>query len=84
MSQESLTNVMRHAKAKKATVHITEDLNKIYLTVTDDGVGFDVKQRKNTLGLVGLRERAISVKGELHITSEVGKGTTISAIIPKK
>ncbi|MEO8174108.1 MAG: PAS domain S-box protein, partial [Sediminibacterium sp.] len=84
MSQESLTNVMRHSKAKKVEVSITEDAANIYLTISDDGVGFDTNHRKNTLGLVGLRERALSIQGELKIQSEPGKGTRVSVIIPKK
>jgi len=84
MSQESLTNVMRHSQAKKVTVHITEDINKIYMVVADNGIGFDTGKRKNTLGLLGLKERAVSINGELNIISSPGKGTTISAIITKK
>lgn len=83
MAQESLTNVMRHAKATAVTVSTREDAAHYYLTVTDNGKGFDVTQRKNTLGLIGLRERAISLDGELYIESILGSGTTISAVIPK-
>jgi signal transduction histidine kinase len=81
--QECLTNVMRHANAEKVTVG-TEDLgDAIRLTVTDNGKGFDTTQKSTHLGLVGLRERASSINGQLLITSEQGKGTTISVTVPK-
>ena len=56
----------------------------IYLYITDNGQGFNIEQSKTTLGLIGLRERAVSLGGELEIESQIGKGTTISAIVPKK
>lgn len=84
MVQESLTNVMRHAKANRVEVKLTEDEDTMYLSVADDGKGFDTIQKRQTLGLVGLRERAISINGQLQINSEPGKGTTVLAQIPKK
>jgi signal transduction histidine kinase len=83
MTQESLTNVMRHANATVVSVTTEQDEQHYYLTVTDNGKGFDTAIRKNTLGLVGLRERAISLNGTLSIDSMIGKGTTIRVIIPK-
>ena len=84
ITQESLTNVMRHSKADKVEVKITEDEEKIFLTIADNGKGFDTTKKKKTLGLIGLRERAVSLNGELNIQSKVGNGTTVTAIIPKK
>jgi signal transduction histidine kinase len=83
MTQESLTNVMRHSNAGSVTVKLTEDEENIYLRIADDGRGFDTKVKKNTLGLIGLRERAVSINGELRIESELGKGTNVLAVIPK-
>ncbi|MCW3088907.1 MAG: sensor signal transduction histidine kinase, partial [Sediminibacterium sp.] len=83
MAQESLTNVMRHAKATEVSVSTREDDDYLYLVVKDNGLGFDVSQRKNTLGLIGLRERALSLGGGLHIESSPGNGTRITAVIPK-
>jgi two-component system sensor histidine kinase DegS len=65
-------------------VSTREDAVNLYLTITDNGIGFDTTQRKNTLGLIGLRERAVSLNGQLHIKSTIGKGTTVFAVIPKK
>ena len=83
MTQESLTNVMRHANATVVNVTTEQDEQHYYLTISDNGKGFDTDKRKNTLGLVGLRERAISLNGTLNIDSMIGKGTTIRVIIPK-
>ncbi len=84
ITQESLTNVMRHSGAKNVTVEIMEEEEKIFLRITDDGKGFDTTVKKNTLGLIGLRERAISLDGQLSIQSQEGKGTVVLATIPKK
>ena len=83
IAQESLTNVMRHAKASSVLVFTREDENKQYLVITDNGKGFDSSQRKNTLGLIGLRERAVSINGKLEIESSTAQGTTIRVAIPK-
>jgi len=74
ITQESLTNVMRHAKAKTVRVTTKEDDDSLYLIITDDGKGFDMSKRKNTFGLIGLRERAVSLNGELNIDSTIGGG----------
>ncbi len=75
---------MRHAKAGKVSVRTNENSEYFYLYITDNGQGFNVEKGKTTLGLIGLRERAVSLGGELEIESQLGKGTTISAIVPKK
>ena len=83
ITQESLTNVMRHARATKVTVQTSEDETNFYLSIKDNGLGFNIKERKNTLGLLGLQERAASLNGNLQINSVQEEGTTITAIIPK-
>lgn len=83
MVQEAMTNVMRHAKAGTIIISAHEDEQNLYISITDDGVGFDLDQRKNTLGLIGLRERALSVNGKLIIESIIGKGTVINIVLPK-
>jgi signal transduction histidine kinase len=59
----------------------------IALRVEDDGVGFDANraaERPGRLGLLGMRHRAASVGGKLEITSAMGRGTTILAVVPLK
>ncbi len=85
--QEALTNVARHAKANNVWVrlHLLED-GWIYLTVEDDGQGFDVEKvvsrRNGGLGLFGMRERIALLGGEFWIDSAPGKHTTIRACVP--
>lgn len=83
MVQESLTNVVRHADATKASVSLQRKKNCYRLEVRDDGKGFDPDQvRKKSLGLVGLRERALMLGGEVCIASAPGQGTSIVVRIP--
>lgn len=82
--QESLTNVLRHSKAKNVWVKLLEQNNNIELTITDDGVGMDLQsvKSKRTLGLMGMKERVLMVNGEYNVTSKIGKGTTITVVVP--
>lgn len=82
--QESLNNVRRHADASSVYVTLLDEGDRICLSVMDNGSGFETSEKRNTLGLLGLRERAISMGGELRIESKQGKGTTVIAYIPKK
>ena len=86
--QEALKNVEKHAKAKHVTVHLTKQTSFVVLTITDDGVGFDPDHRpakrhkKNSLGLLGMAERATYVGGTLTIKSARRTGTEIQVRIP--
>lgn len=81
--QESMTNIMRHAKASEVQVSMREGEDRIFITITDNGVGFDTNSSKKTLGLIGIRERAVSLNGQMHITSKPGQGTTIAVSFPR-
>lgn len=83
IAQESVTNIMRHAKASSISIITKEDAEKIYLSITDNGIGFDSSKLKATLGLIGLQERAATLHGELQIESSIGIGTVVRAVIPK-
>lgn len=86
--QESLTNAAKYSKARNVMVKLFEDKDELVMSVQDDGCGFDLDKfwKANTqirsLGLIGMRERAILLRGELIINSEPGKGTGIFARIP--
>jgi signal transduction histidine kinase len=82
--QESLTNVIRHAKAKAVWVKLGLTDNGIVLEVKDDGKGMKNKQsaKGKSFGLLGMKERTLVFNGELEIESELGKGTTVRARIP--
>ncbi|MFT3703177.1 MAG: PAS domain S-box protein [Agriterribacter sp.] len=77
--QESLTNVVRHANASQVIVEIKNERdNHLVLKIQDDGKGFDSsKKPQQTLGLLGMQERAIVMGGKYSISSVPGEGTTI-------
>lgn len=83
--QEAITNATRHARAKNLEVTLDFADKHVRLTVRDDGVGFDAAKPppgEGGFGLVGMRERAEQLHGELRIQSAPGKGTTITLSIP--
>ncbi|HUR67266.1 MAG TPA: sensor histidine kinase, partial [Chitinophagaceae bacterium] len=83
--QESLTNVARHAHAKKVEVLFDCDGSDIILRIVDDGKGFDKKLAgKRTLGILGMKERSIMMGGTYEIDSEPGKGTTVLVTVAMK
>lgn len=83
IAQELLVNVLRHSGASLVKVLLAENEETISLSVTDNGRGFEISEKRNTLGLMGLKERAISLKGILNIESKPGQGTSALATIPK-
>ena len=81
--QEALSNVMYHAQAHNVKISIRDFDDRIYLTISDDGQGFELDGQKQTAGLNSIRERAASINGRLIIESEPGKGTRVCVIIVK-
>lgn len=84
IAQEALTNVARHAQAKYVRVELVEAAEYVRLTIQDDGVGFAIERTRNdgTLGLIGMRERAVVANGIFEITSHPGTGTRIVVEFP--
>ena len=84
MIQECLTNVIRHAKARRVVIklELLQTNSELKLTVEDDGCGFDVRNINLGFGLRGMKERVSSLDGELTLHSEPGKGTIVSAWVP--
>jgi PAS domain S-box-containing protein len=82
--QESLTNAARHARASRVEVSIGLTNGAVALRVRDDGRGFspDDPRKPGSFGLMGLRERAYVLGGEVSIASEPGRGTTVEVRIP--
>jgi signal transduction histidine kinase len=82
--QESLANIARHAHALHVEIDVTCSESELALVIRDDGVGFDLTRprKRNSFGLVGLRERAYLVRGRLDLESAPGNGTTIRIAIP--
>jgi len=82
--QEALTNVTRHSRATKVEVTVRHTGNAILLGVEDNGVGFQPQSLSGirSLGLVGMRERAMACGGTLMVRGEPGEGTAIVVAIP--
>lgn len=77
--QEALTNVRRHSLAKTVYINLHRDDKKVILSIKDDGVGIKDYKKRNTrsFGLLGIRERAILLGGNLEIKSSSGTGTEL-------
>lgn len=87
VAQEALTNVMRHARATEIWVTVRQSDSALWLSVRDNGRGFDSAatkpaQRNEGLGLLGMEERVRSVGGRIQIRSSPGGGTEVEAIVP--
>ncbi|MFT5197208.1 MAG: signal transduction histidine kinase [Cellvibrionaceae bacterium] len=91
MTQEGLSNILRHAQATAVQVTISWIGDQLVLDIEDNGVGFDIEAESEDLtpnnndggfGLTSMRDRVVSSGGELHIESVPYEGTTLTAILP--
>jgi len=86
--QEALSNVQKHAKADRVTIRLDIDLELLRVTITDNGVGFDMEtvlrdpEKWDHFGIKGILERARLVGGEGRVESKKGQGTTIVVEVP--
>jgi PAS domain S-box-containing protein len=86
--QEAINNIEKHAQAKAVKLELWLQRDSLFLTIQDDGQGFDPKTLKagkkirHGLGLTNMRERALSLGGTYEIKSAPGQGTTISVSVP--
>ncbi len=86
--QEALTNVAKHAKASSVWVTLTCHKTHIELIIGDDGAGFNVQPTRaqatlgQSLGLLGMEERALLVGGRIEFESILGKGTEVKVLFP--
>ncbi|MDP3841618.1 MAG: PAS domain S-box protein [Oxalobacteraceae bacterium] len=83
--QESLTNISRHARADRITISLSKDAcDNVVMKVADNGIGLpqDSRRKANSYGLIGIRERVNTLRGELIIDSHQNQGTALTVIIP--
>jgi signal transduction histidine kinase len=86
--QESLLNIQKHAQAEEVEVRLLVSAENIYLSITDNGVGFTLPDqiedltRDKHFGLIGLKELVESVDGTLEIRSHPGAGCVLTAQVP--
>lgn len=85
--QEALSNIRKHASAKKVGIRL-DDRQDFSLSIKDDGVGFDsvtlLRKGESHVGINIMRERAQRIHASLDIVSKVGKGTTVSLRLPQE
>jgi signal transduction histidine kinase len=88
IAQEALTNALHHAQAKEVCVTLWKRDEELVLRVLDDGLGFDKGAMLRgdvggqSLGLLGMRERAHLAGGQLEIESAPGQGTMVQVRLP--
>jgi signal transduction histidine kinase len=84
--QEALANVARHANATNVIATLYKEADSLVLKVEDNGTGISADDINNTksIGLIGMRERALFLGGTVNISGEPSKGTTVSVQFPYK
>jgi signal transduction histidine kinase len=82
--QEALTNVLRHAQATKVDIKINKEQGYFVLSISDNGKGMteSKKSEQQSLGILGMRERAHLIGGEVNISSAKGRGTVVTLRVP--
>ena len=84
ISQEAITNVLKHAHAGRVRVGLTFSPHQVQLSVKDDGIGFDprLQGEGHGFGLISMGERTERMGGSLRIDSGAGQGTRIEVVVP--
>lgn len=82
--QETLTNIVRHAQASRVAVRLRQENRHVVMEVQDNGIGIRKHQihRPQSLGLLGIRERALVLQGKVTFQGVPGKGTTVTVKLP--
>jgi PAS domain S-box-containing protein len=81
--QECLTNVARHAEASCVNISLARENGIVRLSVRDNGKGFSIRESLNeSLGVIGMRERALNLGGQFSIESAPDGGTTVAVEVP--
>jgi signal transduction histidine kinase len=86
IAQEAVTNAVKHADSTRISIQLQFHAESLELTVSDNGRGFDTSGvfslADGQFGLMGMRERAERLNGEMHLTSVPGGGTLVRAMFP--
>ena len=87
VAQEALRNVVKHAQARRVSVTLDTDPDRVRMVIADDGIGFDASQafaikEGSSYGMVAMRERTEMIGGSFRVASEPGQGTRIDVSIP--
>lgn len=88
VAQESLTNVVRHARAQHVDIELQMTESTLHMTIRDDGIGFDLARQRQqaaagqSLGLFGMQERVHLLGGRIDVHSQPGQGTRVEVYLP--
>jgi signal transduction histidine kinase/ligand-binding sensor domain-containing protein len=86
IAQEAVTNVVKHAGANRIAIRLHTEARKLYLRVKDNGRGFEPRDVFSSMGghfgLIGMRERAERLGGEMRLASNPGEGTEVEVTVP--
>jgi signal transduction histidine kinase len=80
--QEALANVAKHSEARRVEVTVRARARAIEAIIRDDGIGFEADTTGGGFGLLGMRERALLVGGELDVRTAPGAGTSVRFLMP--
>ncbi len=80
--QEKISNVIRHSGATQISIKLLTDAESIFLTITDNGKGFDVQTVREGLGLNNIRTRVALFNGKMELKTAPGEGCTLNVTIP--
>jgi signal transduction histidine kinase len=79
IAQETIENVIKHANASQITISMDEDDDEFQMSISDDGIGYrEEGNKEGGFGILGIRERANLIGGELEIQSKEGEGCTVA------
>jgi two-component system sensor histidine kinase UhpB len=82
MIQEALSNIVKHARATRASVTLALDAAGLRIVIADNGAGFDAASTGDGIGIVGMRERVYAFNGSIAIATAIGDGTRIAIFLP--
>ena len=81
IAQESMTNALRHGKARTLRLELRYSDDRVRLSVADDGAGFDMAVTRQFGGIRGMRERALLIGARLEVDSDPDRGTNVSLAV---
>jgi signal transduction histidine kinase len=90
ITEEAVNNARKHAESQHIWVRLFKQSEYVILEIQDDGKGFDIKavetgyEKRGSLGMINMRERAELAEGTVKLESEKGKGTRITVVVPIK
>jgi two-component system sensor histidine kinase UhpB len=80
--QEQLNNIVKHARATRVLIRLSVEYGHIVVTITDNGVGFDVSRHRKGVGITNIISRAELFNGKVEIQSQPGEGCTLTVSLP--